>query len=263
MQKKLSNKSSLKKGNISSGKVTGSVNKIIDFDMIKDPDDCITDLSYEYYNSKFQFSDFYNKIVQDKDWIKKKPFLLESKKGVRYTNTKEGLELAFRHLVSMYQDLDTCLQRIHDGYHDSMFVRFAFASGIFTTQKHWEMLMRSWYRGWSMALRRYYNACHHKYDPTSGSSYVAYFDIHFSQYLYFAIGRADQDYQVPFTDLNYAENQYIRLDQLDQNHTSDWVHENLTVQLKDQADLILLPNLDQLSLSPISFQPISTMLGKM
>ena len=240
----------LKSGRDIKGKI-GKVDKNIDFTIIKDKYDCITDMSFEYYNSKFQFSDFHTKVLQDKDWIIKKPFLLELKDGY-YEQDKKGLELAYRHLVSIYQDLDVNLQRLQDGYHDSMFIRFAFKAGIFQSIKHWEMLMRNWYLGWSMAMRRYYNACHHKYDPTSGISYVAYFDLHFSQYLYYAIGRADQTWQEPFTTVDFATNEFVRLDQYSDN--SQYCFEELIVE--DLTDSPQFLSFDQLDQHLISFQPI-------
>ena len=206
----------LKRGSISKNKVSGKIAAAIDLPLITNKFDCITDMNYEYYNSKFQFSDFYNKVIQDKDWIRKPRFLLEAKQGRYYNNDEAGLELAYRHLVSLYQDLDTCLQRLHDGYHDSCFVRFALQAGVFTTEHHWQMLMRNWYLGFSMAMRRYYNGAHQKYDVTSNLPYTSYFDTHFSNYLYYAIGRADQTQstdQEKFNKINLNTGQYVRLNQ--------------------------------------------------
>lgn len=181
---------------VSKGKNKGKI-KDLSYKLVISPDSYYVNGCYEYYNSKFQFSDFYNKDIQPHSWISKPRFLLDSKHGEFYKNDKQGCELAYYHLVSMYQDLDTCLQRLYDGYHDSMFIRFAQLSGIFTTEEHWEMLLRNWYMGFSMAMRRYYNACHNNYDPTTNLNYTTYFDTHFSNYLFYAIGRADQDNSLP------------------------------------------------------------------
>lgn len=207
----------LKRGKISSNKITGKIKENIDLNIILDQYSGITDMNFEYYNSKFQFTDFYNKVIQDYNWIGKPRFLLENKAGKYYTHSEKGLEMSFYHLISLYQDLDTCLQRLYDGYHDSCFIRFALEAGIFTTEHHWQMLMRNWYLGFSMALRRYYNACHPQFDVTSNISYSSYFDTHFSKYLYFAIGRADQERSEHKVNLN--TNQYIRLDQIHESHS--------------------------------------------
>ena len=62
----------------------------------------------DYYKSKFQFSDFYNKEIQGHNWILKPRFLLEAKKGKYYINTEEGVEEAFRDLITYYYNLDDC-----------------------------------------------------------------------------------------------------------------------------------------------------------
>lgn len=140
------------KKTISSGINKGSVKVKTDFKIVKNVSSCITDGYFEYYNSKYQFSDFFNKNYQDDSWVTKKPFLLNSKNGFFYNQDKVGLELAYRDLMSLYQDLDICLKRLQDGFHDSMFIRFVFKIGMFTTQAHWELVCRNWYRGFSMAL---------------------------------------------------------------------------------------------------------------
>lgn len=187
--------------------------------LITDPYGYTTDDTYEVYNSKFQFSDFYNKDVQPHSWISKPKFLLDSKGGEFYSHTPQGLELAYRHLMSMYQDLDTNLQRLYDGYHDSCFIRFAFRAGVFTTEQHWLFLLRNWYRGFSMALRRYYNACHPKFDASTNMSYTSYFDTHFSNYLYYGLGRSDQDNVNLKTGINSKDVEIIRLDQIEKSNT--------------------------------------------
>ena len=214
------NYNKLPKRLVSKNKNTGNITDNIDLKLITNNAECITDSCFEYYNTKFQFSDFFNKDIQPHSWISKPKFLLESKDGNLYRTDTIGLELTYRHLVSMYQDLDTCLQRLYDGYHDSCFIRFAQKSGIFTTEKHWQNLLRNWYMGFSMALRRYYNACHSLYDPSTNLSYVTYFDTHFSNYLYYAIGRADQDHYKASQDINEKELELIRLDQINSSSIS-------------------------------------------
>ena len=194
--------------------------------IITDTSGYITDDCYEVYNSKFQFSDFFNKDIQPHSWINKPKFLLNSKGGEFYTHTTDGIELAYRHLVSIYQDLDTNLQRLYDGYHDSCFIRFAFRSGIFTTEQHWIFLLRNWYRGFSMAMRRYYNSCHHKFDISTNLSYTSYFDTHFSNYLYYGLGRSDQDNYIERLDINHKDIEIVRLDQL-----NDSINHNLIYDL--------------------------------
>lgn len=201
---------------ISKNKVTGKLKKNIDIQTITNKKDHITDMVFEYYNSKFQFSDFYNKVIMDQNWVKKPPFLLEAKKGIHYQHTPEGIDLAYYHLISLYEDLDKNLERLAQGYRDSMFTRFALSSGIFTTEQHWQMLLRNWYMGFTYATRRYFNACHHKYDFNSTMSYVAYFDMYFSKYLFYAIGRADQTNQENFA-IDLTQHEYVRLDQVNPN----------------------------------------------
>lgn len=169
---------------ISKGKVTGKIKHNIDLNTITNSKDCITD-SFIYYPTKFQFSDFYNKEIQGHDWINKPRFLLHAKKGKYYTTDEKGVELAFRDLISYYYNLDDPLQRLYDGFHDSMFVRFSLKIGMFTTLHHWNMVLRSWEEALLKAIRVYYLYIHPKYDPTSNMPYTVYFDTHFSNRLYF------------------------------------------------------------------------------
>ena len=171
---------------ISKGKVTGKIKNTVNLDVVCNPNDCITD-PFTYYPTKFQFSDFYNKEIQGHDWIDKPRFLLEAKKGKYYTTDEKGVELAFRDLISYYYELDDPLQRLYDGYHDSMFVRFALKIGIFTTKHHWNMVLRSWEEALLKTIRVYYNYIHPKYDPSSNMPYTVFFDTHFSNRLYFEI----------------------------------------------------------------------------
>ena len=167
-------------GKISKGNVTGKIKFNSDFDIILDNKGYITDSFYTYYKSNFQFSDFFNKVIQDKNWIKKPRYLLEVKQGKYYSNTLEGIEYAFKDLISYYRNLDDPLQRLYDGYHDSMFVRFALKIGMFTSLYHWEMVMRGWEEGFRNACRVYYLYVHPKYDPSTGMPYIVFFDTYFS-----------------------------------------------------------------------------------
>lgn len=178
-------------------------------DNITNSKEPITDGSFEYYTSRFQFSDFHKKNINPPDWDKK-PYY----NPLQNYKFNFNLEFLVTHLVSQYKDLDTCLSRLYQGYHDSCFIRFALKAGVFTTEEHWENLLRNWYLGFSMALRRYYNSCHPKYDLSAGISYNAYFDLHFSNYLYYAIGRADQDGTHPTQDYIEKEQEVVKLGQL-------------------------------------------------
>lgn len=201
--------------------VTGKVKNNVDLELVTNKNFYITDMTYEYYNSKFQFSDFFNKELMGDDWIKKPPFLLALKKGVRYKQTPQGIDFAFNHLVTVYQDLDKNLTRLAEGYHDAMFVKFVCLSGVFTTQHHWEMLLRNWHLAFSYAITRYYNNSHKAYRFDSTVNYVAYFDMFFSRYLAYAIARADQRWKEDISQsFNHIENQYVRLDQLPNNITT-------------------------------------------
>lgn len=197
---------------ISKGKVTGSIKNIADFDTILNNKGFITD-PFIYYNSKFQFSDFYNKEIQGHNWIDKPRFLLSAKKDKYYTTDEKGIELAFNDLISYYYNLDDPLQRLYDGYHDSMFVRFSLKIGMFTTQHHWNMVMRSWEEGLLKAIRVYYLYIHPKYDPTSNMPYTVFFDTHFSNRLYFEI--LDVEYQKK--ELLQQNIEIIRLSQYDES----------------------------------------------
>lgn len=205
---------------VSSGKVTGKIKYNTDLPVITDRSGHITD-DFPYLESKFQFTDFYNKVIQDKDWIGKPRFLLEAKGGKYYTNSTQGIELAFRDLISYYYNLDDPLQRLYDGYHDSMFVRFALKIGMFTTQHHWEMVMRSWYEGFAMAVDVYYRLIHPKYDPTSYMPYTVFFDTHFSNRLYFEI----LDVEYKRKEILQECFEFVRLDQIDLDN-SDYLYED-------------------------------------
>ena len=171
---------------ISKGKVTGKIKSKINVELTSNVNSDVTD-PYVYFPTKFQFSDFYNKEIQGHDWIHKPRFLLEAKKGKYYSTSESGIELAFRDLISYYYNLDDPLERLAKGYHDSMFIRFVLKIGMFTTQHHWNMVLRCWDEAFSKTIRVYYTYIHPKYDPTSNMPYTVFFDTHFSNRLYFEV----------------------------------------------------------------------------
>lgn len=199
----------LKRKNISFGKITGKVKYKTDLNLITDNTGFITDSFSTYYQSKFQFSDFFNKNIQDHSWISKPRFLLEAKKGKYYLNTPLGIELAFRDLIKYYQNLDDPLQRLYDGYHDSMFIRFVIKSGMFTTRQHWEMVMRNWEDGFRKTIDVYYRRIHCNYDPSMNLPYTVYFDTHFSNRLYYEL--LDVEYRNKQELIDCVE--FVRLNQ--------------------------------------------------
>lgn len=200
----------LKRKNISNNKVTGGTNYNIDYSTITDRSGYITDSFYTYSTCKYQFSDFHNKVFQDSSWISKPRFLLEAKAGKYFVNTPEGIEDAFYTLSSFYIDINDPLKRLLDGYHDSMFIRFAFEIGMFTTEQHFYMVLRYWDLAIMNTMRAFYNSQHKRYDLTANKSYTAYFDTHFSKVLCYRIKALD------YADKHLLEDpvQLVRLDQL-------------------------------------------------
>lgn len=214
---------------ISSGKVTGKISHPTDLDVILDSTSFITDELSVYPKSKFQFSDFYQKTIQDKDWITKPRFLLEKKQGQYYKNTKQGCLEAFYDLISYYYNLDEPLQRLYDGYHDSMFIRFVLSSGMMTTQHHWEMVLRYWENAYSTTVYQYLNYVHPKYDFTSQMPYTVFFDTHFSKLLFLRVK------ELAYKDRESLSNptQLLRYDQMLEKDVVDF---NLTYEI-DFVDL--------------------------
>ncbi len=203
------NSNKLPKRKISSGKVTGNIKYNTDIETISNPNGIITD-TFLYRKSAFQFSDFYNRVIQDQSWVEKPRFLLKAKKGKLYRSDEKGLELAFIDLISYYRDLDDPLRRLYDGYHDSMFVRFSLKIGMFTTINHWNMVHRSWEEGFAKAVDVYYRKIHPTYDATSHIPYTAFFDTHFSNRLYFEI--LDVEYRNKEELQNCIE--FVRIDHI-------------------------------------------------
>lgn len=168
---------------ITSNKITGKTKPITDIKTITNISDSITDDFYMYEPCNFQFSDFYQKVVQDNNWFYKPRFILEAKGGKYFTHSEKGLEEAFQILTSFYYNLNDPLQRLYDGYHDSMFVRFALKVGMFTTEFHWNMVVKNYRQAFDKAVNNFYNNYHPKYDPTGLTPYSGFFDIQFSQLL--------------------------------------------------------------------------------
>lgn len=215
------NMNRLPKREVSNNKNLGKVdNSNVNFRLVTDRTKPITDANMYYYNSKFQFSDFYNKDIQPSNWMFKPKFLLKEKGGKLYRSDQTGLEIAFLHLCSLYQDLDTCLQRLYDGYHDSMFVRFALKTGIFTTEEHWQFLLRNYSDAFSIAVRNYYPKIHNQYDPGSNLSYVTFFDTHFYNCLYYAMLECENVFNNTSLTVSPKEQELVRLSQLDDKNQS-------------------------------------------
>lgn len=168
---------------LATNKVTGDIKPKTDIKLITDNTNCITDDFYMYEPCKFQFTDFYQKVIQDYNWIAKPKFLLEAKGGVLFNNSPEGLEEAFNTMASLYYNLNDPLQRLYDGYHDSMFIRFALKVGMFTTEHHWNMVIKNYRQAFDKAIKNFYGSYQPKYDPTGVTTYTAFFDIQFSQLL--------------------------------------------------------------------------------
>lgn len=211
----------LSRREVSKNKNLGKVdNSNINFNLITNSSNCVTDANVAYYNSKFQFSDFYNKDIQPHNWIFKPKFLLKEKGGKLYRTDQTGLELAFLHLCSLYQDLDTCLQRLYDGYHDSMFIRFALKAGIFTTEEHWLFLLRNYQEAFPIAVRNFYPKIHNKYDVGSNLSYVTFFDTHFPYCLYYAMLESETILNGNDPNTLNKEKEMIRLNQIDEQNES-------------------------------------------
>jgi len=193
--------------------VTGSVKTLPDLDLITKTDSLLTDLAYDYYPTTYQFSDFKN-IVLLKNFteLDRSPVYSDF-----WPHTKEGIDQCFIFLVNFYKDLDTNLTRLKDKKNDPMFIRFICKIGSFTTPQHWQLLIRNWNRGFSFAIARYYKNAHLTYS-FDAISYLAYFDMFFSNYLYYAIGRSDQYLSESLADIDLRCEQQYRLEQLNPNY---------------------------------------------
>ena len=153
----------------------------------------ITDLGYDRYNSKYQFSDFKNLVLIGKHATANKILVDRKPKNKDYwpQATKEEIDRIFHYLIDFYHDLDTNLERLLNDINDPLFIRFMCMFGALRNEYHWEALLRSWNSGYNTGARRYYFNDHSRFDVT-GVSYLAYFDTHFSKTLFYAVGRQDQ-----------------------------------------------------------------------
>lgn len=193
--------------------ITGSVKKVPDLEKITNSNSFETDVSYDYCPSKFQFTDFKNIVL-----LKNFTELDRSPKNKEYwPHTKAGIEECFTFLVNYYKDLDTNLQRLKDKKNDPMFIRFICKIGSFNTPQHWQLLIRNWNIGYSFAISRYYNNAHKAYS-FDAISYIAYFDMFFSNYLYYAIGRADQHLAESVSKVDQRIQTQLRLNQMNPNY---------------------------------------------
>ena len=89
-------------------------------------------------------------------------------------------------LVQYYSDLNNILKRASSNYHDYMFMRFAFKTKMFFYEDRFENILELWDEAFSLALETYLKERHVKFIETYGISYVAYFDINFSNALYYS-----------------------------------------------------------------------------
>jgi hypothetical protein len=98
-------------------------------------------------------------------------------------------------LNNVYLDFDKNVENVLNGFNNQMFLRFAAMFGIFKNRVNYEIAMNCWDEGFATAVYRYYNSKHKEYkDSTLGLSYVAHYDLTFSNYLYFAVGYVDQKF---------------------------------------------------------------------
>ena len=89
-------------------------------------------------------------------------------------------------LIQYYSDLNNILKRASSNYHDYMFMRFAFKTKMFFYEDRFENILELWDEAFSLALETYLKERHVKFIETYGISYVAYFDINFSNALYYS-----------------------------------------------------------------------------
>lgn len=172
------------------------------------------------------------KEYNGKDWIHKKKWLLAAKGGKYYQSGTEGDWRAYCDLIRYYRDPHDALKRLYDGYHDSMFVRLAIASGMFTTRVHWEMAFRDWDFVYSKVIWQYNLSVHKKYDSSTGLPYTSFFDTHFSRL--FNLRLMERQF-VLREDLDDAI-ELIRLDQIRDSkygYNDPNLYEDLSYELND------------------------------
>ena len=89
-------------------------------------------------------------------------------------------------LIQYYSDLNNILKRSSSDYHDYMFMRFAFKTKMFFYEDRFDNILELWDEAFSLALEAYLKERHTNFIETYGISYVAYFDINFSNALYYS-----------------------------------------------------------------------------
>ena len=127
------------------------------------------------YNSLL-FEDYFGKDLA----TKKRGFLASLSKYQIDTNK------LLVHLVMYYSELHVNLERLLQGYYDSMFRRFIAKSKILFYKNKFENVCEIWEDVFSNALEKYLKNNHNSFSETHGISYVAYFDIFFSNALYYS-----------------------------------------------------------------------------
>ena len=94
-------------------------------------------------------------------------------------------DLLLLKLVEYYSDLNKVLNRLSNNYHDYMFMRFAYKTKMFYFNDRFDHILELWEDAFSLALESYLKDRHESFVETFGISYVAYFDINFSNTLYY------------------------------------------------------------------------------
>lgn len=132
------------------------------------------------YNHQ-RFSNFKHVSVADYA-TKKRGFLASLDNGYILDN-----DVLLNKLVEYYSDLNELLRRLSSGYHDYMFMRFAYKTKMFYFEDRFENILSYWDDAFSIALEMYVKERHNKFIETFGISYVAYFEINFANSLYYAL----------------------------------------------------------------------------
>lgn len=96
-------------------------------------------------------------------------------------------DLLLLKLVEYYSDLNKVLNRLSNNYHDYMFMRFAYKTKMFYFNDRFDHILELWEDAFSLALESYLKDRHESFVETFGISYVAYFDINFSNTLYYIL----------------------------------------------------------------------------
>lgn len=120
---------------------------------------------------------------------KKRGFLASLDSGYILDN-----DLLLIKLVEYYSDLNNVLKRTASDYHDYMFMRFAFKTKMFYYEDRFNNILELWDDAFSLALETYMKERHSSFIETYGISYVAYFDINFSNALYYSLINIEYKY---------------------------------------------------------------------